>query len=189
VSLITGTEWEAAVGRYLGEIEGWAATKQQPPGNHRGRGVTFSDAGPADFALLRGSVRVAIEVKAHTEQAHKRWPLRNIKPAQAADMDKATHAAVLLRFAGHGDADLGVMARDSADFVFSLDWCQLGPMWHEQHDANQWAGLSPRDCLVMARESGPGCWAMHYDAHGDWRCPDLFPGLASAWGLNQQERR
>lgn len=179
MSLITGPEWERAVGLYLGEIEGWVAAKRQPPGNHRGKGARFSEAGPADYELRRDAVRVAIEVKAHTEQAHKRWPLAKLKPSQAEDMDGADFAAVLLRFAGHGDEGLRFTSADAADLVFALDWRALGPIWHESHDGDG-RGLSPRDCLMLAHDGG---MRLVQDPHGQWTCPDVLPALFKAWGM------
>ena len=181
MSLITGHEWEAAVGRYLGELPGgWVASKQQPPGNHRGRGVRFSEAGPADFALLRGGVRVVVEVKAHTEQAHTRWPLRKLKRSQAEDLDRATHGAVLLRFAGHGDDELQIPSRLAPDLVFTLDWANLGPVWWTATRTGNGHGLSPRDCLMLAHDGGV---RLVQDPHGQWTCPDVMPALFRAWGL------
>jgi len=166
------------VSRYLAALPGWSAQKQQPPGNHAGKGARFSEAGPADFWLRAGAVRVAVEVKAHTERAHKRWPLAKLKPSQAADLSAADHGAVLIRFAGYDPEH--ERSAEVPDLVFALDWSVLGPMWRDAAD-NAGRGLSPRDCAEMALHHSPDCVAFVEDQHGSWSCPDVLSGLLAAW--------
>lgn len=179
VSLITGPEWERAVARYLAGLPGWSAEKRQPPGNHAGQGARFSAAGPADFSLRAGAVRVAVEVKAHTDTAHKRWPLAKLKASQAEDLDAADHGVVLLRFAGH-DPDL-TRSAEVPDLVAALDWSLLGPLWWTATRTGAGRGLSPRDCFDLALRRSADCVSIVQDPHGSYTCPDILPGLFAAW--------
>lgn len=178
------------MGSYLGELPGgWVASKQQPPGNHRGKGARFSEAGPADFALRREGVRVVIEAKAHTTQSHARWPLAKLKPSQAADMDRADHALVLLRYAGWAPVGDGLLSADMADLVYLLDWRLLGPRWRQwtatpDRAAYGAAGLSEGDCRRLALDGfGVDGVRLVMDEHGSWTCPDVMPAAFGAWGL------
>lgn len=201
MSLITGPEWERAVGAYLRRaVRGtdWTARKAQPPGEHYGKGTRFSGAGPADYQLERAGVRVALEVKAHTKTTHARVPLGLIKPSQARDMDKADRAAVLLRVAGYAPQGGGLMSAEVPDLVYLLDWTDLGPLWWTWHEwpsisaarrgTRQVPGRAPAGVggltegdlrRVAVAGYGPDGVRMVCDEHGAWTCPDVLPVLLS----------
>jgi len=190
VSLITGPEWERAVGvRLRSEAvrAGWRARKAQPPGHHKGKGTRFSGAGPADYQLEREGRRVAVEVKTHTDRAHARWPFASLKLSQAEDLAAADRGVVLLRVAGYADECGGMMSANVPDMVYLLDWTDLGPLWWTWAE---WASIGPGDVphgmagltegdarrLAVAGFAADGV-RMVSDQHGTWTCPPVVGAI------------
>lgn len=179
MSLITGREWEAAVGRYLARAnrDDLTCERSSAPAEFAGGRSRFTSPGPADFQLRGRDWRAGVEVKAWTNGAI-RWPLLKIKPSQAADLDAADHGLILLRWAGdHATAP---------DMVYLLDWLDIGPLWWAAHEGIAHHGhgsLTEPECHAIARSGyGADGTRIRMDDHGDWSCPPFLFSVISAWG-------
>lgn len=182
MSLITGGEWERAVGDYLrraSKVAGFTAERSGAPAEHTGGRLRYSSTGPADFQVRGHDWRVALEVK----KCDSRFPLAKLRRSQAADMDAAVadggRGLVVLRVAGDGP--------HAADLVFLLDWLDLGPTWQAWADGlapHGGASLSEGDCRRMARSAfGADGVRLSIDDHGCWTCPPFLPLVLDSWGL------
>jgi hypothetical protein len=182
MSLITGPEWERAVGSYLrAAVRGLPMTAERSgaPSEHTGGRLRYSSTGPADFQLRGKGWRVAVEVK----KCDGRFPLAKVRPSQADDLDAAVseggRGLVVLRVAGDGPT--------APDLVFMLDWLDLGPLWQAHADGiapHGAASLSERDCAELARAAfGADGVRLSMDDHGAWTCPRFLPPILAAWGI------